>query len=106
MSKKPMWCLVMFDLPVATARHRREANAYRRMLLDLGFSMVQFSVYAKYTPAGLSDVTTIGQVRAGIPPQGNVRMIFLTDKQWSRTFHFSNGTPTKAEEKPEQLSIF
>ena len=34
-----MWCLVMFDLPVDTARHRREANAYRRMLLDLGFSM-------------------------------------------------------------------
>ena len=101
-----MWCLVMFDLPVDTARQRREANAYRRMLLDLGFSMVQFSVYAKYIPAGLSDVTTIGQVRAGIPPQGNVRMIFLTDKQWSRTFHFSNGTPTKAEEKPEQLSIF
>lgn len=45
-----MWCMVMFDLPVKTTRQRREAMRFRNLLLDMGYGMVQYSVYARYTP--------------------------------------------------------
>lgn len=50
MADDAMWCLVMFDLPVETKEQRREATRFRHDLLDWGFIMVQFSVYAKYWP--------------------------------------------------------
>ena len=45
-----MWCLVMFDLPVKTKRQRHAATVFRNMLLDMGYGMVQYSVYVRYTP--------------------------------------------------------
>lgn len=44
MADDPMWCLVMFDLPVETKKQRREATRFRNDLLDWGFCMVQLSV--------------------------------------------------------------
>ena len=32
-----MWCVVMFDLPVATALERRAAMRFRNLLLDMGY---------------------------------------------------------------------
>ena len=42
-----MWMLVLFDLPVMEKEERKEATEFRNYLLDLGFQMVQFSVYAR-----------------------------------------------------------
>ena len=42
-----MWILVLFDLPVTTKTERAKATHFRNALLDLGFEMVQFSVYIK-----------------------------------------------------------
>lgn len=54
-----MWCLVMFDLPVKTKRQRHAATVFRNMLLDMGYGMVQYSVYVRYTPtqSGLGPVS-------------------------------------------------
>ena len=40
-----MWIFVMFDLPVDTKEHAREATKFREFLLDEGFEMSQFSIY-------------------------------------------------------------
>lgn len=48
MADDPMWCLVMFDLPVLTKRQRSEATRFRHFLLDEGFWMAQYSVYVRY----------------------------------------------------------
>lgn len=89
MADDAMWCLVMFDLPVETKKQRREAARFRHDLLDWGFIMVQFSVYAKYWPTG-----------------GQVRVIGVSDKQWASGLHFRNTKPQKSESAPEQLMIF
>ena len=43
-----MWIFVMFDLPVGTKKQSREATQFREFLLDQGFEMSQFSVYARF----------------------------------------------------------
>ena len=42
-----MWVMVMFDLPVGTKRQRKVAARFRKDLLEDGFWMLQFSVYAR-----------------------------------------------------------
>ena len=44
MADDPVWCVVMFDLPVATKEQRKEATRFRHLLLDEGFWMLQYSV--------------------------------------------------------------
>ena len=89
MADDAMWCLVMFDLPVETKKQRREATRFRNDLLDWGFCMVQFSVYVKYWPTG-----------------GQVRVLALTDRQWSTGLRFEDAKPRKECGSPEQLMIF
>ena len=43
-----MWVQVIFDLPVISPSERKDARVFRESLLDLGFEMVQFSVYHRF----------------------------------------------------------
>lgn len=106
MPNDPMWCLVMFDLPVETKAQRREANRFRHNLLDWGFSMVQFSVYVKYWPTGGQDTATIGAIKQHLPTGGQVRVIAVSDRQWATGLRFDNASPQKTDPRPEQLTIF
>ncbi|OFR33290.1 CRISPR-associated endonuclease Cas2 [Actinomyces sp. HMSC065F11] len=106
MADDPMWLLVMFDLPVKTNEQVRLANRFRTILLDSGFSMVQFSIYARYTPAGGSDTRMLRIIKSNIPYGGKVRILFLTDKQWSGMAKYSNAVEEKPEKAPEQLAFF
>ena len=47
--------MVFFDLPVKTARDRREASQFRKFLLNDGYHMIQFSVYARVSAADHGD---------------------------------------------------
>lgn len=102
----PMWCLVMFDLPVQTKAQRREATAFRNFLLDCGFWMVQFSVYVKYWPTGGQDMADIRAIKSSLPAGGQVRIIGVTDRQWATGLRFEKHQKEKPEGAPEQLMIF
>jgi CRISPR-associated protein Cas2 len=41
------WLIVAFDLPVGTRKQRKAATDFRNYLIDDGFQMIQFSVYAR-----------------------------------------------------------
>ena len=43
-----MWLFAMFDLPVTTTKARKRYAEFRKVLLEQGFSMLQYSVYARY----------------------------------------------------------
>ncbi|WP_048726364.1 MULTISPECIES: CRISPR-associated endonuclease Cas2 [Micrococcales] len=106
MADDPMWCLVMFDLPVETKSQRREATRFRHDLLDWGFCMVQFSVYVKYWPTGGQDHATLRAIKTHLPEGGQVRVLALTDRQWATGLRFDNAKPRKEPGCPEQLMIF
>lgn len=101
-----MWIMVMFDLPVKTKRQRKAANKYRRFLQGHGFSMIQLSVYMRWCVSPKSTDAVISAVRAQIPPEGLVRILRLTDEQWSRTVAFFGKKEVEPGRKPPQLVLF
>lgn len=103
---EPMWCVVMFDLPVKTAKERKEATRFRKHLLDNGFSMAQFSVYVQYLPLASRISTLVKAIKHELPRGGDVRILSVTDVQWSKTIRFSNRNEESGDDPPPQLTIF
>lgn len=98
------WILAMFDLPVMTDEERRAASRFRNDLLDHGYLMIQFSVYAR--PCVTYDLldSQIEKIKGFIPTAGNVRLIFLTDEQWKRSHTVIGGNYADAD-KQEKLAL-
>ena len=99
-----MWILVLFDLPVTTKTERAKATGFRNALLDLGFEMVQFSVYMKHC-AGKEQAEAIqNKITAFVPVNGNVKLLFITDKQFANIVHLGKH-PTR-QINDSQLVLF
>ena len=103
-SYRLMWILALFDLPVQTKAERKLASKFRNDLLDLGFQMVQFSVYMKYCSSKESAETIIKKVKLAVPKYGNVKIITITDKQFQGILHL--GTNEKVPINNDQLALF
>ena len=101
-----MWCVIMFDLPVQTKQERKEAAVFRKLLLDSGFSMIQFSVYAKYSPTYNSNISIERFIRNNLPAHGEVRIFHLTDKQWASATRIFSQKVVNNEQAPDQLVLF
>lgn len=98
--------MVMFDLPVLTKQQRREATRYRKMLLEVGFSAVQLSVYSKYMVNATGLRSILPQIKNSVPPNGEVRVFRLTDEQWAATYRYFGPRDLSVEPIPEQLMLF
>lgn len=105
-SDDAMWAIVMFDLPVDTKLHRTQATRYRTYLLNLGFSRIQFSVYARYLISAEGVTWLADRIKDGIPAGGSVRLLSVTDNQWTSSLSFEGEKLIPPESKPEQLTIF
>ena len=69
---RTMWLMVMFDLPTDTPKARRRYRDFRNYLLQDGFDMLQFSVYA------IKNIVLL------------ITSCFIwIDKKWNRFFHGS-----------------
>ena len=101
-----MWLMVMFDLPVVEEENRKEANRFRKFLEKEGFSMAQFSVYAKFCGTRERMTPIINKINENLPPKGKVSAIQFTDKQHGGIIHMSNRQVMKSKEPPDQLMLF
>lgn len=99
-----MWALVMFDLPTKTKVQRRHATQYRNQLLDLGFSQVQLSVYSKLL-VNASGIRAMLPILRNVPPNGEVRILRLTDQQWASTWRYYGDRQIENHQQPEQLLL-
>lgn len=101
-----MWMLVMFDLPVDSKEHRRDYAQFRKKLQSKGFCMLQYSVYAKHLPSedALSPLRT--HIQASLPPDGQVRLMAVTDHQFSKMEVYFGRKRRKVEDPPLQISLF
>ena len=102
------WLVVGFDLPVGTRPQRKAATDFRKFLLDEGFQMIQFSLYARACVSFARQETHLARVKANIPDEGSVRAIFVTRAQWDRSFviHGSPAQETGPENLPEQIQLW
>jgi CRISPR-associated protein Cas2 len=78
-----MRMLVFFDLPVVTRAERRAYTQFRRFLLNDGFDMIQFSVYGRILNGRDAEEKHMQRVVANLPPEGSVRLLTVTEKQYS-----------------------
>ena len=101
-----MWLIALFDLPVDTASRRRAYARFRKALLKDGFSMLQYSVYARYCPSEEASETHRTLVRRALPAEGEVRIMALTDHQFAKMQVFLGKKRAPTEQKPVQLEFF
>jgi CRISPR-associated protein Cas2 len=76
------WLLVVFDLPVGTKKERKLASGFRNDLLDCGYLMLQFSVYARCAVTLDKKEGLINELYGINPGTGNIQCLFITDAQW------------------------
>lgn len=101
-----MWLVAMFDLPVQTRTHKRAYTRFRKNLLNDGFCMLQFSVYARYCVSEDASVTHRKIIKEALPEEGEVRVVTLTDHQFGKMEVFFGINRKQVEEKPLQLEFF
>ena len=107
MSKKFMRLLVFFDLPVVKKEDRQEYQQFRRFLLNDGYIMLQYSVYARVCNGIEGTKKHIIRLKKNLPPKGSVRYLQITEKQYSE-MKFLVGKPKPQEKviKSDQLNVF
>ena len=64
------WLIVAFDLPVGTKKQRKTATDFRNFLLDDGYQMIQFSVYARACVSFARQETHIERLKKTLPSEG------------------------------------
>lgn len=79
-----MRLILFFDLPVKTKIDRRVYTKFRKYLLSKGYYMMQFSVYSKIFNNRDAVVNHIKMVKANVPQKGHIRIMMLTEKQYSK----------------------
>ena len=107
---KVMWLMAMFDLPVVKPLQRKYASRFRKHLLSKGFTMLQYSVYARFCSSRDSARSVLNMIQLALPPEGEVRVCMVTDKQFGDMYTFCGQSQLRDEEKkevkPEQLMLF
>lgn len=102
-----MRIIVFFDLPVKTKANRREATRFRNFLLNDGYHMLQYSVYARVCNGIDAVEKHRNRIKQNLPDNGAIRMLVITEKQYE-SIDILLGRLTQADEpfQCEQLTIF
>lgn len=79
-----MRLVLFFDLPMVTKSEVRIYNQFRKYLIKNGYIMMQFSVYCKIFPNRDAAVKHVQILRKNTPKQGHIRIMVVTEKQFSR----------------------
>jgi len=103
---RAVWLFTLFDLPVRTRKQRRAYAQFRKELIARGFMMLQYSVYARYCRSIEASDVHRTHIKAILPPEGQVRLLFVTDHQFGKMDVFHGKTPAQAEPPPKQLLLF
>jgi len=101
-----MWVWAIFDLPVQTKQERRNATKFRHALLDNGFEMVQYSVYARHVASKEKAERYCSDIAAIVPDYGKVDVLFFTDKQYEAIVSFRGIQDEGLLKKPSQFELF
>ena len=96
----------MFDLPTDTKAARRSYTQFRKNLIKDGFTLMQYSVYIRHCASEENAKVHIQRIEQMIPPQGEIRIVTITDKQFERMRVFWGKKRKKPEPPLQQLELF
>ncbi len=100
-----MWLIVMFDLPTMSETEKTHYREFRKFLLNDGFIMLQYSIYARHCPNAENADVHVKRIEYALPPEGEVRVMRCTDKQFEHIRIFYGPLPRKPEQPPEQITL-
>jgi CRISPR-associated protein Cas2 len=103
---RAMWLFALFDLPVEKPIQRKRYARFRKALLKEGFMMLQYSVYARYCPSDDGAQIYRAHVKEVLPPEGEVRLLSITDRQFGKMEVFCGKSRKQTEIPPPQLLLF
>jgi len=103
---RSMWIVVMFDLPTDTKKARKQYSRFRKMLLEDGFDMMQFSIYSRHCTSEEKANVHIRRIEQNIPPDGEVRILSVTDRQFEKMRIFWGKMRKPTTKPPRQLEFF
>ena len=72
--------LLSFDLPRDTKEERKQAGEYRKRLVELGFSMKQYSLYEREVQSNTTRNRLIEILKKEIPDSGLITLYLLPDE--------------------------
>ena len=96
----------MFDLPTDTKTARRAYTRFRKALIKDGFTMMQYSVYIRHCASDENAEVHETRVVSHLPPDGEIRLLKITDKQYERMQVFWGKMRKATEQPPRQLEMF
>lgn len=98
-----MRMILMFDMPVDTAEERKAYRKFRKFLIDEGFIMHQFSIYSKLLLNNSANSAMIERLKTHNPKKGNITLLTVTEKQFSRMIYLSGERNTSAANSDTRL---
>ena len=101
-----MWVMAMFDLPTDTKKAKKNYSDFRKFLLEDGFKRIQYSVYVRHCPSAENVTVHTRRIEKQLPPDGEVRVLSFTDKQFARMAVFLGKMRAKVEQPTSQLELF
>lgn len=103
---RSMWLFAMFDLPVNSKAARKRYTQFRKLLLTEGFTMLQYSVYARHLASEESGEIVRQHLRQSLPSDGQVRLLPVTDRQFAKMEVYVGKKRSPVEDPPTQFMLF
>lgn len=103
---RSMWVIAMFDLPTDTKAARKAYSTFRKNLIEDGFTMMQYSVYSRHCASTENAGVHVSRMGRKLPPEGEVRFLTITDRQFGRIEVFVGKKRQPAARTPAQLEFF
>lgn len=101
-----MWLFLFFDLPQVSLEEKQQAAKFRNYLLNDGYMMMQWSVYARVCNGDERVEVHQERVKEHLPPEGNVRVLKVTDKQYGAMKLLLGNKKPNERKGAEQLMLF
>lgn len=101
-----MRILVFFDLPVRTARQRKDYRLFRKFLLSDGYLQLQESVYSKLVINDGVAGYAVDRLRRNRPPAGLVQVMRVTEAAYATMEYVTGDEPDQEKtDTTEELVI-
>ena len=101
-----MRLVLFFDLPVETAKQRKDYRLFRKFLIKDGFLPLQESVYAKLVVNDGAAGSAIARIRKHRPLAGLVQILKVTETQFATMEYITGKRPDYEEvDSMEELLV-
>lgn len=105
MISRSMRMIVMFDLPTLTSEDKRNYRKFHKFLHKNGFIMMTESVYCKLIINGTASDLMETKVMKNTPPSGNVQLLIITEKQYSKIKYLVGEKNSKILDSEDRVII-